>query len=67
MLFPHWRSMFQIGEIIKWHADNVYGILVGIHPHTAFPYEILWFTNSYNSTYFYNEEDLRKVDNVSDR
>jgi hypothetical protein len=57
--------MFQIGEIIKWHADNVYGILVGIHPHTAFPYEILWFTNSYNSTYFYNEEDLRKVDNVS--
>ena len=56
--------MFQIGEIIKWHADNVYGILVGIHPHTAFPYEIRWFSESYSCTYFYNEEDLKKVHNV---
>jgi hypothetical protein len=56
--------MFKISEIIKWHADDVYGIIVGFHPHKTFPYEVLWFSQSYNSTYFYNEEDLKKVDNV---
>jgi hypothetical protein len=57
--------MFKISEIIKWHADDVYSIIVGFHPHKTFPYEVLWFSQSYNSTYFYNEEDLKKVDNVS--
>ena len=43
--------MFKVAEIIKWHADDVYGIVVGIHPHAAFPYEICWFTDSYSCTY----------------
>ncbi len=68
MLVPHWRSMFQIGEIVgAAFSDDEYGIIVNIHQHRTFKYDVHWFKDACVSDYFYNDQDLKKVDNVSNR
>jgi len=58
--------MFKIGDIVTAaFSDDEYGIIINVHQHRTFKYDVHWFNDAHASEYFYNDDDLKRVENVS--
>jgi hypothetical protein len=59
------NEFLSIGDIVAAaFSDDEYGIIVNIHQYRTFKYDVHWFKDACVSTYFYNDDDLKRVDNV---